>query len=283
MMFKESFPGYAAYALGLLAIFIVLALVACAPASERTVSQINQSPSIDQAVPTYGYKIVNSFPHDVQAFTEGLVYDNGYLYEGTGLKGQSSLRKVDLSSGRVLQKYELATNYFGEGITVYGENIIQLTWKSHLGFVYDKNTFTHIRDFTYTTEGWGLTQDGSRLIMSDGTSRLYFLDPQTFQVTGSIEVQADSIPVDNLNELEYINGKIFANVWETDKIAIINPQNGSVSAWLDLTGLLSPKDYTGPVDVLNGIAYDSPGGRLLVTGKLWPLLFQIALQEGTPQ
>jgi glutamine cyclotransferase len=230
-----------------------------------------------QPVPVYSYKIVNTYPHDNDAFTQGLVFENDVIYEGTGLYGKSSLRKSDPETGRVLQSYELPAQYFGEGITVFQDIIIQLTWKSNTGFVYDKNNFELLSDFTYATEGWGLTHDGERLIMSDGTSTLHFLDPETFSTIGHIEVFNNDTPIDKLNELEYINGQIYANIWQTDYIAIINPQSGQVSGWIDLSGLLSSQYYSEPVDVLNGIAYDAMNDRLLVAGKLWPWLFEIKL------
>jgi len=230
-----------------------------------------------QSVPAYSYKIVNTYPHDNGAFTQGLVFENDVIYEGTGLYEKSSLRKSDMETGRVLQSHELPAQYFGEGITVFQDIIIQLTWKSNKGFVYDKSSFRLLRDFTYATEGWGLTHDGERLIMSDGTSTLHFLDPETFSTIGHIDVFNNDTPIDKLNELEYINGQIYANIWQTDDIAIINPQSGQVSAWIDLSGLLSSQYYSEPVDVLNGIAYDTVNDRLLVTGKLWPWLFEIKL------
>jgi len=230
-----------------------------------------------QSVPVYSYEIVNTYPHDQDAFTQGLVFENDVIYEGTGLYGKSSLRELDLETGGVLQSYGLPAQYFGEGITVFQDIIIQLTWKSNTGFVYDKSSFRLLHDFTYATEGWGITHDGERLIMSDGTSTLHFLDPETFSIIGHIEVCNNDTPIDKLNELEYINGQIYANIWQTDYIAIINPQSGQVSAWIDLSGLLSSQYYSEPVDVLNGIAYDTVNDRLLVTGKLWPWLFEIKL------
>ena len=225
----------------------------------------------------YTYNIVNTYPHDRNAFTEGLVFEDGVLYEGTGLYGQSSLRRVELESGDVLQIRELSSEFFGEGITIYGDKIIQLTWKSHIGFVYAKNSFELLQEFDYTTEGWGITYDGTRLIMSDGTSTLHFLDPQTFEEIGQLEVVDNNGPVTRLNELEYVQGEIYANVWQTDRIAIITPKTGRVVGWVDLEGLLTAEDLSEPVDVLNGIAYDAETGRLFVTGKLWPKLFEIEL------
>lgn len=225
----------------------------------------------------YTYKIINVYPHDPNAFTQGLVFDDGFLYEGTGLRGQSSLRKVDLETGNVLQIYELPHQFFGEGITIYENTIIQITWQSRTGFVYDKDTFELLREFTYPTEGWGITHDGAKLIMSDGTSMLHFLDPDTFEEIGSINVHDTDGPVTRLNELEYINGEIYANVWQTDYIVRIHPDTGYVTGWITLEGLLSLKDHTQKVDVLNGIAYDAEHDRLFVTGKWWPHLFEIEI------
>ena len=226
-------------------------------------------------VQLYSYQIVHTYPHDPDAFTEGLVFQEGFLYESTGLYGQSSLRKVDLKTGKVIMQRDLSPDIFGEGIAVYGNNILQLTWKNGKGFVYDKATFLPQGEFNIDTEGWGITTDGKHLIMSDGTSTLHILSPQTYEDIGEIQVSDNGSPVNNLNELEYIGGLIYANVWKTDKIAIIDPGSGRVNAWVDLTGLLPSQ--TMPVDVLNGIAYDADTGRIFVTGKLWPALFEIQL------
>jgi glutamine cyclotransferase len=233
-----------------------------------------------EGVITYTYRVVNRYPHDRQAYTQGLVFEDGVLYEGTGRYGESSLRKVDLATGNVLKLQELPSQYFGEGVTVLDDSIIQLTWQSRRGFVYEQSSFALLRDFTYATEGWGITHDGENLIMSDGTATLYFLDPETFQVIGNINVTDGDLPVHYLNELEYINGRVYANVWTTDTIAIINPGDGRISGWIDLSGLLPAEDTTH-VDVLNGIAYDPVHDRLFVTGKLWPYLFEIALIQDT--
>lgn len=222
------------------------------------------------------YEVVKVYPHDKSAFTEGLVIEKGVLYESTGLYGNSTLRRVDLETGNVLQIYALPDEFFGEGITVFGDRIIQLTWQDHKGFVYDKHSFDLLREFSYPTEGWGITNDGSQLIMSDGTANLYFLDPETFQKVGQVEVRDGNASVTNLNELEYINGEVYANIWMTDKIAIINPQTGQVTAWIDLTGIYT-QENNDPNSVLNGIAYDAEGDRLFVTGKLWSQLFEIKL------
>jgi glutamine cyclotransferase len=229
------------------------------------------------ATPWYGCRVVNTFPHDRGAFTQGLVWEDGFLYEGTGLNGNSSLRKVDLETGAVLKQHVLPGQYFGEGITVYQGRIIQLTWRSRTGFVYDKESFELLQHFFYQTEGWGLTHDGKRLIMSTGGANLYFLDPATFSRIGQIYVHDQFGPVSMLNELEYVKGEIYANVWKTEKIARIDPDTGRVTAWIKLEGLLSAEDYEQPVDVLNGIAYDDENDRLFVTGKLWPKLFEITL------
>jgi len=238
------------------------------------------SPEQQSQMPVYTYRVVNSYPHDPEAFTQGLVYDDGVLYEGTGLRGRSSLRRVELETGKIVQIHPLNRRYFGEGITLWHNQIIQLTWTSQTGFVYQLKTFEKVGEFNYRTEGWGITHDTKRLIMSDGTDTLYFLDPETFEEIGSIQVQYQDKPVTNLNELEYIKGEIFANVWQTDLIARISPQTGRVLSWIDLTGLLETKSGLSPYgseDVLNGIAYDQLGDRLFVTGKLWPKLFEIKL------
>lgn len=229
------------------------------------------------ALPVYTYTIINTYPHDPAAFTQGLIFENGVLYESTGLYGRSSIRKVDLETGTVLQLYELAPQFFGEGLTAFGDTLIQLTWQSNVGFVYDKHSFDLLREFSYPTEGWGITHDGEQLIMSDGTDRLFFLDPETFQITGHIYVTDAGRSVSRLNELEYIHGEIYANIWQTDLIARIDPQTGAVVGWIDLSGLLAEEYRQQPVDVLNGIAYDAEHDRLFVTGKLWPKLFEIEL------
>ncbi len=229
-----------------------------------------------QAVPVYGYQIVRSYPHDPQAFTQGLAYHDGHLYEGTGLAGQSSIRKVKLESGEVVQIQRLDPQYFGEGIAIWQNALVQLTWQSEIGFVYDRATFQRTRTFTYRGEGWGLTQDGKRLIMSDGQpdGMLRFIDPASMKETGRLAVRDGGRPVVGLNELEVVKGEIYANVWQTERIARISPSTGRVTGWIDLSGLLSPREAAG-VDVLNGIAYDAGRDRLFVTGKLWPKLFEI--------
>ncbi len=228
--------------------------------------------------PVYTCNIRNTYCHDPNAFTQGLVFEDGFLYESTGLRGRSTLRKVELGTGRIVKFGRLPDPLFGEGLAIFGDRIVQLTWQAHVGFVYDKASFRLIRRFTYPTEGWGLACDGSRLVMSDGTSTLRFLDPLSLEITGQIEVRDESGPVVRLNELEFIRDEIWANVWQTDRIARIDPGTGRVTAWVDLTGLLSPEDVGDlRVDVLNGIAYDAEKDRLFVTGKLWPKIFEIEL------
>ena len=226
--------------------------------------------------PTFGHRVVRSFPHDPEAFTQGLLFADGVLYEGTGLNGQSSIRKVRLETGEVLQIRRLDAQYFGEGIALWKGQLIQLTWQAGLGFVYDQRTFEQKRTFTYRGEGWGLTQDGTRLIMSDGSAYLRFLDPATLRETGKLAVRDGGALVKNLNELEVVKGEIFANVWQSDRIARISPKTGAVTGWIDLRGLLTPREASR-VDVMNGIAYDAAGDRLFVTGKLWPRLFEIQI------
>lgn len=247
--------------------------------AENTVQLPNQTPENQTPkIPVQGYKIINTYPHDPKAFTQGLVYHQGVFYEGTGLEGQSSLRKVELETGKVLQIHRLAEQDFGEGIVIWQDKIIQLTWTSQVGFVYDLETFEQVGEFNYPTEGWGITHDGEKLIMSDGTDTLYFLDPETFEEIGQVKVKYGNQPVNRLNELEYINGEVFANVWMTDWIVRIDPKTGQIVGIIDLSGLhhASGQKMQGN-DVLNGIAYDPEGDRLFVTGKLWPNLYEIEL------
>ena len=233
----------------------------------------------------YTYQVVNAYPHEPNAFTQGLVFENGLLYEGTGLNVRSTLRKVQLETGNILKLHKLPAEFFGEGITIYRDKIIQLTLRSNVGFVYDKDSFELLRTFNYPilrpgsgrAEGWGITHNGKQMIMSDGTSTLYFLDPETLKQTGYIKVRDNNGPVSGLNELEYVKGQIFANVWPTERIAIIAPQTGQVIGWIHMEGLLSRKNSVQFVDVLNGIAYDAVNERLFVTGKFWPKLFEIKL------
>jgi glutamine cyclotransferase len=230
-------------------------------------------------VPVYDYEVVHVFPHDPDAFTEGLFYLNGFLYEGTGLEGHSSIRKVRLQTGKVLARHDIPGQYFGEGIVNWGSRLIELTWQSHVGFVYDLKTFKPLSDFHYEGEGWALTQDGTQIYMSDGTSTLRVLNPKTLLPAGMIPVTLDGKPVERLNELEWVKGEIFANVWQTNWILRIDPRDGHVVGIVDLRGLLPAEDVVaGSTDVLNGIAYDTQGDRLFVTGKKWPKLFEIRLK-----
>jgi glutamine cyclotransferase len=254
----------------------LLLLAACTPALTATPTAVATTTPTPAAY-VFTYEVVNAYPHDRNAFTQGLVFEDGVLYEGTGRHGYSTLRRVDLASGDVLQIRKLPDQVWGEGITIFGERIIQLTWQSGIGFVYDKDSFELLQEFHYPTEGWGITHDGERLIMSDGTSTLRFWNPETFEEIGRIEVRDKEGPVTRLNELEYIQGEVYANVWKTDRIARISPDTGEVVGWIELAGILSPEDRTEPVDVLNGIAYDAETDRLFVTGKLWPRLFEIEL------
>jgi glutaminyl-peptide cyclotransferase len=235
--------------------------------------------AVEGGPPVYGYRIVKAYPHDPEAYTQGLIYRDGFLYESTGRNGQSTLRKVKLETGEVVQQQRLDPKYFAEGIADWNGRLIQLTWQSNLGFVYDAATFRLENTFRYTGEGWGLTHDGKRLIMSDGSDTLRFLDATTFQQRGRLSVRDGSVSIRNLNELEYIGGEVYANIWHSDRIARISPESGRIVGWIDLTGLL-PKVYQlEPEAVLNGIAYDAAGDRLFVTGKLWPKLFEITLER----
>jgi glutaminyl-peptide cyclotransferase len=227
----------------------------------------------------YGYEIVHIYPHDPAAFTQGLVFTDGKLLEGTGQPGRSSLREVELQTGHVMKRVDIPEPYFGEGIALLNNKIYQLTWQHQVGFIYDAQKFEQVGKFNYSGEGWGLTTDGHSLILSDGSNRIRFIDPDSFQVTRTIAVLDGKVPVNELNELEYINGEIYANIWHDDRIATIDPQTGRVTGWIDLTGLLPPGDVQDEEAVLNGIAFDQGGNRLFVTGKLWPRLFEIKLKR----
>lgn len=228
-----------------------------------------------------GYRIVHTYPHDPDAFTQGLVFVGGHLYESTGINGKSSLRMVDLESGRVLQEQPVDSKYFAEGLTNWGSTLVQLTWETQVGLVYDRFSFRLLRTFSYPGEGWGLTQDGRSLILSDGTPVLRFLDPATFQQVRSVTVKDRGKPVSEINELEYVDGQVYANIWHSDRIARIAPRTGKVLGWIDLTGLLPAGERRSPEAVLNGIAWDAGHRRLFVTGKLWPKLFEIEVVPET--
>jgi glutamine cyclotransferase len=221
------------------------------------------------------YQVIHAYPHDQQAFTQGLIYLDGHLYESTGLEGHSSLREEDLETGRILQFDDVPSQDFAEGLAAWGNTLIQLTWQNHLALVYDRSTFHFLRTLSYTGEGWGLTADDKSLILSDGTAILRFLDPTTFKVVRSVTVRDHGKPVTQLNELEYIRGEIYANIWHSDRIARISPVTGKILGWIDLTGLLPESERSSDEAVLNGIAYDAEHDRLFVTGKLWPKIFEI--------
>lgn len=225
--------------------------------------------------PEYTFKVVRQFPHDPTAFTQGLACRDGYFYEGTGLNGRSSLRQVRIQTGEVIRKVDLAQQFFGEGVTLLGNEVVQLTWQSHIGFVYRLDDLRWLRSFSYSGEGWGITTNGNELFMSDGTPVIHVLDSSTFLEVRRFTVHDGTAPVAQLNELEFVEGEIFANVWQTDRIVRISPQTGDVAGWIDLTGLLSPAQRLDPDAVLNGIAYDPQKKRLFVTGKLWPAIFEI--------
>src|SRR5579871_2494493 len=227
--------------------------------------------------PEYTFKIIRAFPHDPAAFTQGLFFHNGFLYEGTGLNGRSSLRKVRLETGEVLQHVELEPQFFGEGITLFRNEILQLTWQSQTGFVYRLSDFQFLRQFSYPGEGWGLTTHGNEIFMSDGTAEIRVLDGETLKEKRRMKVHDGATAITELNELEFVEGEIFANIWQTNRIARISPQSGKVVGWIDLAGLLSPVYKLQDGAVLNGIAYDAAQKRLFVTGKLWPNIFQIQL------
>jgi glutamine cyclotransferase len=253
-------------ALALVTLTVILAMTS--PTSTQRASR--------SRAPVAGYRVVHVFPHDSEAFTQGLVYRDGLFYEGTGLNGRSTIRKVKIETGQVMQLQKLDSQYFGEGIAILNDTLFQLTWQSGIAFLYDRTTFTRTGTFSYTGEGWGLTHDERRLIMSDGTATLRFIDPASHKEISRLAVRDGGKPVLNLNELEYIKGEVFANVWQTDRIARISPKTGEVTGWIDLKGLL-PASEQAPDAVLNGIAYDAAGDRLFVTGKLWPKVFEIRI------
>lgn len=253
----------------------LLGIALVASCSEAPKGSKNSKSS--DTVPFFSYTVVNTYPHDRRAYTQGLVFENGFLYEGTGIRGGSALRKVELKTGNILQIRKLPAQFFGEGLTIYENKIIQLTWVSKVGFVYDKESFELLREFNYPMEGWGITHDGRRLIMSDGTSTLHFLDPENFEETERIEVCDNDRPVTGLNELEYVRDEIYANILGRDSIARIAPQTGRVIAWIELKGILGKDKRSNSVGALNGIAYDAKNDRLFVTGKFWPSIFVIEL------
>lgn len=263
------------------AFLFACALATLAGCDARSSAGSNSSAAAVTPAKAYTYEVVRTFSHDPGAFTQGLVFLNGQLLESTGLNGQSTLRRVDLATGRVLQQVRVPSQYFAEGMTVLGGKIYQLTWKNQRGFVYDLATFALEKDFSYTGEGWGLTTDGRSLILSDGTDRLRFLDPSTFQVTRTVSVTRDGQPLRLLNELEYIRGEIYANIWQSHSVARIDPATGRVTGVIDFFNLLPAADHLPATDVLNGIAHDPATDRLFVTGKNWPKLFEVRLKPSS--
>jgi glutamine cyclotransferase len=258
-----------ASAIGLIGLFWVMA-------SERV------EPTQTSA-PVAGYRVVNVYPHDPEAFTQGLIYRDGFLFESTGRNGRSTVRKVQLDTGQVVQQHRLDQAHFGEGLTERNGELVQLTWQSRIAFVYDLVSFAPRRTYTYSGEGWGLTHDRNAFILSDGTNTLRFLDPGTFREIRRVVVTDGGVRVRDLNELEYVRGEIYANVWHTDRIARISPESGRVIGWIDLKGLLPPMYRLEAEAVLNGIAYDAARDRLFVTGKLWPRLFEVEVVPTGPK
>jgi glutamine cyclotransferase len=249
----------------------LLTVLACAPAGPLAAQR--------KPAPVQSYKVIATFPHDTSSFTQGLVFaSDGQMYESTGLQGESTLRRVDIATGKTLQRIDVPSQYFAEGLAMVGDELLQLTWQHKIGFVYDRATFKQKRTFAYKTEGWGIAYDGaSRLVMSDGSDTLTFLDPKTFAPVKTLRVTDAGSPVKNLNELEWIEGEIWANVWMTDRIARVSPNTGEVNAWVDLSTLFPASERRPPADVLNGIAYDKATRRIYITGKKWPRLYQITV------
>jgi len=254
------------------ALLISIPALACQPASVANLKTPGKGPA-----PIYSYEVVHTFPHDRSAFTQGLVFHDGKLLESTGQVGHSSLRRIELETGKVQQQVDVDAPYFAEGITVLKGKIYQLTWQQGVGFIYDAWTLEKLGEFNYRGEGWGLTNDGQSLVLSDGSNRIRFLDPANFEVRRTITVVEGGTPVSQLNELEYIQDEIYANVWHNNRIARIDPRTGAVAGWIELSGLLGQGEVSDEEAVLNGIAYDETNGRLFVTGKLWPKLFEIRL------
>lgn len=259
---------------GLWVAWLIGTVLGCGP-------QETAQPGREHSVPVHGYAVVATYPHDRGAFTQGLQFYDGALYESTGLYGQSSLRKVDYATGRIQRRVDLPPRYFGEGIAVVGDRIYMLTWREQAGFIFDRHTFRQLGRFAYSGEGWGLAWDGTHLVMSDGTPQLRWLDPERFEVVRTLEVTAAGEPVHNLNELAWIDGEIWANIFQTKKVARIDPESGAVLAWIDFQGIRGPDYRMGPEDVFNGIAYDPATGRIFVTGKRWPYLYEVTLSPNS--
>ncbi len=263
---------------GRFAIVVVLAMLNVGCQGGDSVNRAANNPP-PNASPKAAYEIVKVFPHDSQAYTQGLLFVNGVLLESTGRPGHSSLRRVELETGKVLNKVDVPRPYFAEGLALLNGKLFQLTWEHGVGFIYDAATFDKLGEFKYSGEGWGLTTDGTSLILSDGSNRLRFFDPETFTLRKTINVLDGGRVIASLNELEFVKGEIYANIWHAERIARINPSTGGVNGWIDLTGLTKLNDTSDEEAVLNGIAYDGASDRLFVTGKLWPKLFEIRLKQ----
>jgi glutaminyl-peptide cyclotransferase len=255
--------------------FVVLSSCRTTPGSN--VPTPPESPP--QPPPTYRFRVVNVYPHDTTAFTQGLLFSGGKLIESTGQEGRSSLRSIELPNGNILKNVDVPLPYFAEGIALLNGKIYQLTWQHKVGFIYDAQSFQKLGQFNYEGEGWGLTTDGRSLLLSDGTNKIRFIDPNNFNVIKTISVLDGKTPINELNELEYVKGEIYANIWHNDRIVVINPETGAVKSWIDLKGLLQPGDVEDEEAVLNGIAFDESGNRLFVTGKLWPRIFEIEIKK----
>lgn len=264
---------------------LLLSTTAAACSGDKSQASATPAPVAGTRTPTYTYEVVRSYPHDVGSFTEGLLFHEGRLFEGTGNVGQSYIREVDLQTGRAIRQRDLVgkdkrdAGYFGEGIIIVGDKLVQLTWKNEVAFIYDWKTFEPKGQFTYQGEGWAFTSNGDSLIMSNGSSAIVYRDPKTFAITRTITVTDHDVPVSKINELEWVKGEIYANVWESNQIARIDPATGKVLGWIDLTDILPKAERTGKEDVLNGIAYDTKADRLFVTGKYWPRMFEIKLKQ----
>jgi glutaminyl-peptide cyclotransferase len=267
-----SIAGFAAF-------LLLIVCISCGNGDNTNVPKVENAPAPNAPAPKYGYQILNIFPHDSNAFTQGLILVDGKLLESTGQEGSSSLRSVELQSGKILKKVDVPPPYFAEGIAVLNGKVYQLTWQHNVGFIYDLQTLERAGQFDYQGDGWGLTTDGQSLIMSDGSNKLKFLDPASFRVTKTISVVDGTTPVNQLNELEFIKGEIYANIWHADRVAVIDPQTGRVKAWIDLTGLMPEGELQDEEAVLNGIAYDQANDKFYVTGKLWPRLFEIKIKR----
>jgi glutamine cyclotransferase len=276
--FSRSMIGALLLVVGSIVALLIVASNRSNRSDQANVPPVKPVQAPDRPARKIAYEVVNSYPHDRTSFTQGLLWQAGDLYESTGQYGQSKLRRLEFPSGKVLKETSLSPELFGEGLALVGNRLIQLTWTSHRGFVYDLITFTPQREFSYDTEGWGLTCDGTKLILSDGSSDLFYIDPETYKPAGKLSVRMNGLPIRQLNELEFIDGEIWANVWQTDLILRIDPSSGLVTSFLDLNGILAASDRANEGAVLNGIAYDAEHKRIFVTGKLWPRIFEIKLK-----